>query len=189
MKIERLELRLLKLPLVHFFETSFGRIDDKHFIIVRVDGDGVDGLRRMRRRAGSVLQRRDQRDRVAHHRGASSRRACSASSSRHPREVVPALQGDPRPQHGEGRRRDGGVGSACARQHGQPPLATSSAARAIASRRACRSASRTSLDELVQEGRARARRRLSADQDQRSSRAGTSTRSQRAARAIRRDSR
>ena len=43
MKIERLELRLLKLPLVHFFETSFGRIDDKHFIIVRVDGGGFAG--------------------------------------------------------------------------------------------------------------------------------------------------
>jgi O-succinylbenzoate synthase len=28
---------------VHFFETSFGRIDDKHFIIVRADGDGVSG--------------------------------------------------------------------------------------------------------------------------------------------------
>jgi O-succinylbenzoate synthase len=42
-KIDRLELRLLKLPLVHFFETSFGRIDDKHFIIVRADGDGVSG--------------------------------------------------------------------------------------------------------------------------------------------------
>ncbi len=43
MKIERLELRLLKLPLVHFFETSFGRIYDKHFIIVRADGGGVSG--------------------------------------------------------------------------------------------------------------------------------------------------
>jgi o-succinylbenzoate synthase len=42
-KIERMELRLLKLPLVHFFETSFGRIDDKHFILVRVDGDGATG--------------------------------------------------------------------------------------------------------------------------------------------------
>jgi O-succinylbenzoate synthase len=42
-KIERLELRLLKLPLVHFFETSFGRIDDKHFIIVRLDGGGCAG--------------------------------------------------------------------------------------------------------------------------------------------------
>ena len=29
----------MKLPLVHFFETSFGRIDDKHFILVRV-GEG-----------------------------------------------------------------------------------------------------------------------------------------------------
>ena len=43
MKIERLELRLLKLPLVHFFETSFGRIDDKHFILVRADGGGATG--------------------------------------------------------------------------------------------------------------------------------------------------
>jgi O-succinylbenzoate synthase len=43
-KIERLELRLLKLPLVHFFETSFGRIYDKHFIIVRADGGGVSGF-------------------------------------------------------------------------------------------------------------------------------------------------
>jgi o-succinylbenzoate synthase len=42
-KIDRLELRLVKLPLVHFFETSFGRIDEKHFILVRVDGDGVTG--------------------------------------------------------------------------------------------------------------------------------------------------
>jgi o-succinylbenzoate synthase len=43
MRIERLELRLLRLPLVHFFETSFGRIDDKHFILVRVDGGGASG--------------------------------------------------------------------------------------------------------------------------------------------------
>ena len=43
MKIERLELRLLKLPLVHFFETSFGRVDEKHFILVRADGGGATG--------------------------------------------------------------------------------------------------------------------------------------------------
>ena len=43
MKIDRLELRLLKLPLVHFFETSFGRIHEKHFIIVRVEGGGHAG--------------------------------------------------------------------------------------------------------------------------------------------------
>jgi o-succinylbenzoate synthase len=42
-KIDRLELRLLQLPLVHFFETSFGRIYDKHFILVRIEGGGVTG--------------------------------------------------------------------------------------------------------------------------------------------------
>jgi o-succinylbenzoate synthase len=42
-KIERVELRLITLPLVHFFETSFGRIDEKHFILVRVDGEGATG--------------------------------------------------------------------------------------------------------------------------------------------------
>jgi O-succinylbenzoate synthase len=42
-RIDSLELRLLKLPLVHFFETSFGRIHDKHFILVRVEGDGAVG--------------------------------------------------------------------------------------------------------------------------------------------------
>jgi len=40
-KIDRLELALLKLPLVSFFETSFGRIYDKHFIVVTLHGDGV----------------------------------------------------------------------------------------------------------------------------------------------------
>ena len=44
MRIERLELRLLKLPLVHFFETSFGRVHDKHFILVRLDGGGASGF-------------------------------------------------------------------------------------------------------------------------------------------------
>jgi o-succinylbenzoate synthase len=43
-KIDRLELRLLKLPLVHFFETSFSRVYDKHFILVTLDGGGVRGF-------------------------------------------------------------------------------------------------------------------------------------------------
>jgi o-succinylbenzoate synthase len=42
-RIERLELRLVKLPLVHFFETSFGRVHDKEFILVRADGEGATG--------------------------------------------------------------------------------------------------------------------------------------------------
>ena len=41
MIIERLELRLLRLPLVRFFETSFGRVYDRTFMLVRLDGGGV----------------------------------------------------------------------------------------------------------------------------------------------------
>ena len=44
MRIERIELRLLRLPLVRFFETSFGRIHDRSFIVVTVHGDGVAGV-------------------------------------------------------------------------------------------------------------------------------------------------
>jgi O-succinylbenzoate synthase len=43
-RIDRLELRLLRLPLVHFFETSFGRIYDKHFLLVTLEGEGHAGL-------------------------------------------------------------------------------------------------------------------------------------------------
>jgi len=42
-RIERIELRLLRLPLVRFFETSFGRIHDRSFVLVTVEGDGVTG--------------------------------------------------------------------------------------------------------------------------------------------------
>ncbi|MCU0250744.1 MAG: o-succinylbenzoate synthase [Vicinamibacterales bacterium] len=41
MIIERLELRVLRLPLVRFFETSFGRVYDRTFMLVRLDGGGV----------------------------------------------------------------------------------------------------------------------------------------------------
>jgi O-succinylbenzoate synthase len=42
-RIERLELRLLRLPLVRFFETSFGRVHDRTFLLVRVEQDGAVG--------------------------------------------------------------------------------------------------------------------------------------------------
>ncbi len=44
MKIDRLELRLLRLPLVHPFETSFGRVHDRSFLLLRLDAGGVEGL-------------------------------------------------------------------------------------------------------------------------------------------------
>jgi O-succinylbenzoate synthase len=42
-RIERIELRLLRLPLVRFFETSFGRIHDRTFVLVSVEENGSVG--------------------------------------------------------------------------------------------------------------------------------------------------
>jgi O-succinylbenzoate synthase len=41
MKIDRMELLHLKLPLVHFFETSFGRVYDHEVLIVRLESGGL----------------------------------------------------------------------------------------------------------------------------------------------------
>jgi O-succinylbenzoate synthase len=43
MKIERLELFHLGMPLVHPFETSFGRVSDKETVVVRAESGGVVG--------------------------------------------------------------------------------------------------------------------------------------------------
>ena len=43
MKIDRIELSLLELPYVHYFETSFGREENRTFIIVRIYADGLCG--------------------------------------------------------------------------------------------------------------------------------------------------
>ncbi|MEP7116321.1 MAG: o-succinylbenzoate synthase, partial [Acidobacteriota bacterium] len=40
MKIDRLDVRLLRLPLAHFFETSFGRSYDRTFLLIRLEGEG-----------------------------------------------------------------------------------------------------------------------------------------------------
>ena len=42
--IDRIELRLLRLPLVRFFETSFGRVHEREFLVLTVDGDGASGV-------------------------------------------------------------------------------------------------------------------------------------------------
>jgi O-succinylbenzoate synthase len=42
-RIDRLELRLCRLPLVSFFETSFGRSYDRTFLLARVEGEGHEG--------------------------------------------------------------------------------------------------------------------------------------------------
>src|ERR1041385_7261970 len=42
--IESIELREIRLPLVHFFETSFGRTTERQIVLARVmDADGAEG--------------------------------------------------------------------------------------------------------------------------------------------------
>jgi O-succinylbenzoate synthase len=43
MRIEQLEVRRCRLPLVNFFETSFGRTYERSFLLVRLEGDGQEG--------------------------------------------------------------------------------------------------------------------------------------------------
>jgi O-succinylbenzoate synthase len=43
MKLERLVLRQIRMPLVHFFETSFGRTTQRDIILVEAGGDGASG--------------------------------------------------------------------------------------------------------------------------------------------------
>ena len=43
MKIEAITLREIHMPLVHFFETSFGRTYSRRILLVTVHSEGVDG--------------------------------------------------------------------------------------------------------------------------------------------------
>ena len=43
MKIDRIVLRQLRMPLVHFFETSFSRTYEREIVIVEVISDGLSG--------------------------------------------------------------------------------------------------------------------------------------------------
>src|SRR5580692_8089516 len=43
MKIERVVLRLIRMPLVHFFETSFSRTYERNIIVVEVVSEGLSG--------------------------------------------------------------------------------------------------------------------------------------------------
>jgi O-succinylbenzoate synthase len=43
MKIERITLRQIRMPLVHFFETSFGRTYERHIILVEAQAGGISG--------------------------------------------------------------------------------------------------------------------------------------------------
>lgn len=42
-RIDQITLRQIRMPLVHFFETSFGRTYERTMILVEVSGGGIAG--------------------------------------------------------------------------------------------------------------------------------------------------
>src|ERR1700734_2159115 len=42
-RIDRITLREIRMPLVHFFETSFGRTTERRIVLVEVSSDGLSG--------------------------------------------------------------------------------------------------------------------------------------------------
>src|SRR5579872_2752822 len=43
MKIESITLREIRMPLVHFFETSFGRTTERRILLLEIQGQGLTG--------------------------------------------------------------------------------------------------------------------------------------------------
>src|SRR3989475_12619390 len=43
MKLEAITLREIQMPLVHFFETSFGRVYSRRILLLTAHCDGIDG--------------------------------------------------------------------------------------------------------------------------------------------------
>ncbi|MEO6213742.1 MAG: o-succinylbenzoate synthase [Vicinamibacterales bacterium] len=92
MLIERIELRLLRLPLVRFFETSFGRVYERPFLLLTVEEGGVTGIGECVADANPFYS--SETTRTAWHIIADFLAPMVLGRQfEHPREVFPALRG------------------------------------------------------------------------------------------------
>ena len=84
MKLERIVLRQIRMPLVHFFETSFGRTYERDIILVEATADGVSGWGEVT--AGeNPFYNEEWTDSAWPLLAITSRRACSATNFRAPK--------------------------------------------------------------------------------------------------------
>jgi len=90
-KIEKVELFLCRLPLVHFFETSFGRSYDRTFVLVRVEGEGHEGWGESVAEANPYYSS-ETTDTVWHVIAGFLAPLVIGQTFEHPREVFPALR-------------------------------------------------------------------------------------------------
>jgi O-succinylbenzoate synthase len=42
-RLDKITLREIRMPLLHFFETSFDRITERHMVLVEVESGGISG--------------------------------------------------------------------------------------------------------------------------------------------------
>ncbi len=91
MKIERIELFLCRLPLVQFFETSFGRSYDRTFVLIRVEGEGHEGWGESVAEANPYYSS-ETTDTVWHIIEGFIAPLVVGKTFEHPREVYPALR-------------------------------------------------------------------------------------------------
>ena len=148
MRIDRLDVRLCRLPLAHFFETSFGRIYDRTFLLVRLEGDGHEGWGEARRRSASRTTAPRPPRRPGTSSRSSSRRASLGQTFEHPRDIFPALARVRGHNMAKAARGDGGLGSLRAHP-GQAARRPCSAARATRIASGVSIGIQDSLDQLV----------------------------------------
>ena len=91
MKIEKVELFLCRLPLVQFFETSFGRSYDRTFVLVRVEGEGHEGWGESVAEANPYYSS-ETTDTVLHILEGFLAPLVKGRTFEHPRDVFPALR-------------------------------------------------------------------------------------------------
>jgi o-succinylbenzoate synthase len=90
-KIEKIELFLCRLPLVRFFETSFGRSYDRTFVLVRLEGGGAEGWGESVAEANPYYSS-ETTETVWHIIEGFIAPLVAGKSFAHPREIFPALK-------------------------------------------------------------------------------------------------
>ena len=173
MRIDRIDLKIVRLPLVRPFRTSSSRKDHLDHILVRVEADGVGRLGRVRQPVRPVLLPRDDRDLLAHPPRLPRARRSWAASGRRSR----SWSGFYRPGEGEQLRQggpgDGLLGPARAAR-GQAAGRRCSAARAAEILSGVSLGIERDIEAALRPDRPVPRRGLPADQAQDRARARTS---------------
>ena len=163
MRLRKITLREIHLRLLSPFQTSFGTSDLRRILLVEADVDGVSALGRIHGRRKSVLLLRNSRDRVADP-ARLSLAVAEGQGNRRRVGSVGSARACSRPQHGQGRARNGLLGR---RSEAEKPAARKTSRR-HARRDSVRRLHRHSADDhrAHRQGGGSARRRLSANQDQ-----------------------